>query len=139
MSPGSEKMAWCRLRTIRARRDCCCRDLLLRRRFFRGLRGSSEHPVLRCEVGVDRDLLLEFEKDDELVSEREIGVKADCEDGREKLLSERATGVVDKLLSERTTGVVDKLLSERTTVVADKLLLEHKICDAGDAEMRSAS
>ena len=97
-------------------------ELVWRRpRFLRGLRGSRREPVLRCDSGVDtlEPPLVERERDDELLLEREIGVNADAEDGTEKSLSERTT------LLEREIGV-DKIGFETG---ADKIG-----CDAGTAE-----
>ena len=62
--------------------------------------------MLRCDSGVDtlETPLVERERDDELLLEREIGVNADAEDGTEKSLSERNVDAEDgteKSLSER--------------------------------------
>ena len=59
--------------------------------------------MLRCDSGVDtlETPLVERERDDELLLEREIGVNADAEDGTENSLSER-----EKVwLLEREIGV----------------------------------
>ena len=62
--------------------------------------------MLRCDSGVDtlETPLVERERDDELLLEREIGVNADAEDGTEKSLSEREI----VWLLEREIGV-DKI------------------------------
>ena len=107
--------------------DCDRGDGLLRQRFLRGLRGSRG-PVLRCDSGVDtlEPPLVEREKDDELLLEREIGVNADAEDGTEKSLSEREIGAdkigceigADKIGCDAGTGGCDTGTAEGTRLAS---------------------